>query len=331
MYSGMPRTNECFPVYTVGGRIGPDEPVSSSNSTFFSLSLLPPSPSPFHQFLSPLPTTNESDPTRIPSRFIDDETRSIASSSSFVDRFTPWNLIHCSFRNATNAMARGTASLYMLFSTFLRTVWVGRMYKLLSSKISPRYVLRELHLAKKRGRDSGHADFFIPNFLIYLLLPSFLPPIHRSSPPPPSMTRPYSISFFALPPSIPFFRPLPFSSIVPNPPSYSFPLLIPLSHAPSIHRTSFSPPLLLPSSFHLPFHFYFRFFHNFASIRYMLTGQWVSGKHLPLVSSSILFTIRLRHRICRGVHTFLTSKPGPFLFFHFYAFSPPPQAILTTI
>lgn len=89
----------------------------------FFLSLFPPpSPSPFHQFLPPLPTTNESDPTRIPSRFIDDETRSIASSSSFVDRFTPWNLIHCSFRNATNAMARGTASLYMLFSTFLRTV-----------------------------------------------------------------------------------------------------------------------------------------------------------------------------------------------------------------
>lgn len=109
MYSGMPRTNECFPVYTVGGRIGPDELMSSSNSTFFSLSLSF-SPPPFHQFLPPL-TTNESDPTRIPSRFIDDETRSIASSSSFVDRFTPWNLIHCSFRNATNAMARGTASL----------------------------------------------------------------------------------------------------------------------------------------------------------------------------------------------------------------------------
>lgn len=127
------------------------------------------------------------------------------------------------------------------------------MYKLLSSKISPRYVLRELHLAKKRGRDSGHADFFIPNFLIYLLLPSFLPPIHRSSPPPPSMTRPYSISFFALPPSIPFFRPLPFSSIVPNPPSYTSPLLIPLSHAPSILLFlllfSFHPPSIFLSIF----------------------------------------------------------------------------------
>lgn len=105
MYSGMPRTNECFPVYTVGGRIGPDQPMSSSNSTFF--------PSPLSSFLPPVDDkrigTNTNTHHLVSSTT--KHARLLLLLSSFADRFTPWNLIHCSFRNATNAMARGTASL----------------------------------------------------------------------------------------------------------------------------------------------------------------------------------------------------------------------------
>lgn len=61
---GCREQTNVFLFILLAGRIGPDELVSSSNSTFFPL------PSVF----LPPPTTNESDPTRIPtSRFIDDD------------------------------------------------------------------------------------------------------------------------------------------------------------------------------------------------------------------------------------------------------------------
>lgn len=315
MYSGMPRTNECFPVYTVGGRIGPDELMSSSNSTFFSLSLSLFLPLPSISFYLRWRQTNRIQHEYHLVSSTTKHARLLLLPLSWIDLPRGIWFIAVSEMQPTQWRVE-QHRCYMLFSTFLRTVWVGRMYKLLSSKISPRYVLRELHLAKKRGRDSGHADFFIPNFLIYLP-PSFLPPIHPSSPLPHFLHWPVMLLFHFLlrsSSSQPFLSP--FSYIVPNPPSYFHPPPLCSIYPPC---TSFSPS---PSVLTVPFHLYFRFFHNFASIRYVLTGQWVSGKHLPLVSSSILY--HPARRICRGVDT-LTSKPGPFLFFHFYAFSPHPR------
>lgn len=79
--------------------------MSSSNSTFF--------PPLFHQFLPPVDDkrigTNTNTHHLVSSTT--KHARLLLLLSSFADRFTPWNLIHCSFRNATNAMARGTASL----------------------------------------------------------------------------------------------------------------------------------------------------------------------------------------------------------------------------
>lgn len=176
------------------------------------------------------------------------------------------------------------------------------MYKLLSSKISPRYVLRELHLAKKRGRDSGHADFFHPQ-LPYLSPPSPLFS-HRSILllSPTSLTDPSLLLFHFLLRSSsfhPFLSPLPLllcrsksSFLSPPPPT--------LFHLSTVY---FFFSLLLPS---LPFLsvFIFGFFHNFAPMRYVLTGQWVSGEHLPPVSSSILYHPNAGwHRICHGAWT----------------------------
>lgn len=167
-----------------------------------------------------------------------------------------------------------------------------------------------------RPRRFFHSQLpYLSPSLFFATDPSFFSP-----PPLPSLTRhatiPFPSSLFLLP-TLPF---APCLSLI----SFQIPLLtsIPLPSVPrSIYPpcTSFSPS---PSVLTVPFHLYFRFFHNFASIRYVLTGQWVSGKHLPLVSSSILY--HPARRICRGVDT-LTSKPGPFLFFHFYAFSPHPR------
>lgn len=67
----------------------------------------------FHQFLPPVDDkrigTNTNTHHLVSSTT--EHARLLLLLSSFADRFTPWNLIHCSFRNATNAMARGTASL----------------------------------------------------------------------------------------------------------------------------------------------------------------------------------------------------------------------------
>lgn len=166
-------------------------------------------------------------------------------------------------------------------------------------KLAPDTSLENCIWQRNEGVIPATQIFFIPNFLIYLLLPPFFPTDPSFFPlPPPSLTRPYSysISFFALPPSIPFFRPFPFSCVVPNPPSYPLPHQLCSIYPP---YTSFSP-------FSLPFLsvFIFGFFHNFAPMRYVLTGQWVSGEHLPPVSSSILYHPNAGwHRICHGAWT----------------------------
>lgn len=179
MYSGMPRTNECFPVYTVGGRIGPDELMSSSNSTFFSLSLF--------------------SPPSLPSVFTSVDDKRIGSNTNTISFHRRRNTLDCFFflfrgsiypvesdslqfpkcnqRNgAWNSIA--VTCYFQRFSEPFESEECTNCYHL---KLVPDTSLENLHLAKKRGRDSGHADFFIPNFLIYLP-PSFLPPIHPSSP-----------------------------------------------------------------------------------------------------------------------------------------------------
>lgn len=130
---GCREQTNVFLFILLAGRIGPDELVSSSNSTFFPL------PSVFFHLRRRQTNRIQHEYQHLVSSTTTKHARRSIASSSFVDRFTPWNLIHCSFRNVANAMAHGTASLYTLFSTFLRTVSLGRMYKLLSSKISPRY------------------------------------------------------------------------------------------------------------------------------------------------------------------------------------------------
>ena len=315
MYSGMPRTNECFPVYTVGGRIGPDQPMSSSNSTFFSL----PSSISFYLQL----TTNESEPTRI-------HTISFHRRRNTLDCFfffppsridLPRGIWFIAVSEMQPTQWRVEQHrCYMLFSTFLRTVWVGRMYKLLSSKISPRYVLRELHLAKKRGRDSGHADFFHPQ-LPYLSPPSPLFS-HRSILllSPTSLTDPSLLLFHFLLRSSsfhPFLSPLPLllcrsksSFLSPPPPT--------LFHLSTVY---FFFSLLLT----VPFRLYFRFLSQFRPDALCADGPmgfrraFATGFFFHLVPSEC----RMAQDMPWGVDT-LTSKPGPFLFFHFYAFSPQP-------
>lgn len=166
-------------------------------------------------------------------------------------------------------------------------------------KLAPDTSLENCIWQRNEGVIPATQIFFIPNFLIYLLLPPFFPtdPSFFSLPPP-SLTRPYSysISFFALPP---FLSPLPLllcrsksSFLSPPPPT--------LFHLSTVY---FFFSLLLPS---LPFLsvFIFGFFHNFAPMRYVLTGQWVSGEHLPPVSSSILYHPNAGwHRICHGAWT----------------------------
>lgn len=209
---------------------------------------------------------------------------------------------------------------YMLFSTFLRTVWVERMYKLLSSKISPRYVLRELHLAKKRGRDSGHADFFHPQ-LPYLSPPSPLFS-HRSIllPSPTSLTDPSLLLFHFLLRSSSL-------SFAPSPSLMSFQILLlipsPTNSVPSIHRILLFLPS--PSVLTVPFRLYFRFLSQFRPDALCADGPmgfrraFATGFFFHLVPSEC----RMAQDMPWGVDT-LTSKPGPFLFFHFYAFSPQP-------
>lgn len=318
MYSGMPRTNECFPVYTVGGRIGPDELMSSSNSTFFSLSLFP--------------------PPSLPSVFTSVDDKRIGSNTNTISFHRRRNTLDCFFflfrgsiypvesdslqfpkcnqRNgAWNSIA--VTCYFQRFSEPFESEECTNCYHL---KLVPDTSLENCIWQRNEGVIPATQIFSFPTSL-FISLPPFC---HRSIlplPSPTSFTDPscyYSISFFALPPSTLSFAPC--LSLI----SFQIPLLtsIPLPSVPrSIYPpcTSFSPS---PSVLTVPFHLYFRFFHNFASIRYVLTGQWVSGKHLPLVSSSILY--HPARRICRGVDT-LTSKPGPFLFFHFYAFSPHPR------
>lgn len=93
--------------------------------------------------------------------------RSIASSSFPLGRFTSWNLIHCSFRNAKiNAMARASARLLPIFNVPLnrwsREECTNCHYlKLVADTFLENCIWRE------RGRDSGHAIFF-PSQLSYL-------------------------------------------------------------------------------------------------------------------------------------------------------------------
>lgn len=192
--------------------------------------------------------------------------RSIASSSFPLGRFTSWNLIHCSFRNAKiNAMARASARLLPIFNVPLnrwsREECTNCHYlKLVADTFLENCIWRE------RGRDSGHAIFF-PSQLSYLspFFHLFSPAICRSSLTP--FGDPFLLHFlspFFLPSFLPSVRPahriLGFL-IVHEPPYYE-----PLSTYPPV---SFS----CPSSFPCPFSFYpcdpslFSFFRNFASIR----------------------------------------------------------------
>lgn len=141
--------------------------------------------------------------------------------------------------------------------------------------------------------------------LPYLSPPSLFLPIDPSLLPHPSPLDPFLIPFPLLP--LLSFAPRP-SRIVPNPSPPHHLSTVPLLPPYFLFLLSFRP--YVPSQFRLEF-------------RYVLTGQWVSGKHLPLVSSSIFHHdwYRMPGHACTRTHTF-TSKPGPFLFY-FYAFSPP--------
>lgn len=133
--------------------------------------------------------------------------RSIASSSFPLGRFTSWNLIHCSFRNAKiNAMARASARLLPIFNVPLnrwsREECTNCHYlKLVADTFLENCIWRE------RGRDSGHAIFF-PSQLSYLS-PFFYLFFPRSVVllSLPSVTRSYCISF-RLSSSPRFFLPL---------------------------------------------------------------------------------------------------------------------------
>lgn len=122
--------------------------------------------------------------------------RSIASSSFPLGRFTSWNLIHCSFRNAKiNAMARASARLLPIFNVPLnrwsREECTNCHYlKLVADTFLENCIWRE------RGRDSGHAIFFFPpSFLIYLHSSIFFSPRSVVLLSLPSVTRSYCISF----------------------------------------------------------------------------------------------------------------------------------------
>lgn len=176
----------------------------------------------FHQFLPPVDDKRIG--TNTPSRFIDDETRSIASSS-FLLRGSIYpvesdslQFPKCNQRNgAWNSIA--VTCYFQRFSEPFESEECTNCYHL---KLAPDTSLENCIWQRNEGVIPATQIFFIPNFLIYLLLPPFFPtdPSFFSLPPP-SLTRPYSysISFFALPPSIPFFHPFPFSYVVPNPPS----------------------------------------------------------------------------------------------------------------
>lgn len=255
MYSGMPRTNECFPVYTVGGRIGPDELMSSSNSTFFSLSLFP--------------------PPSLPSVFTSVDDKRIGSNANTISFHRRRNTLDCFFflfrgsiypvesdslqfpkcnqRNgAWNSIA--VTCYFQRFSEPFESEECTNCYHL---KLVPDTSLENCIWQRNEGVIPATQIFSFPTSL-FISLPPFC---HRSIlllPSLTSFTDPscyYSISFFALPPPNPFFRPLPFSYIVPNPPSYFHPPpLCSTLHLSTVHfffSFSFRPYRSFPSLFSL--------------------------------------------------------------------------------
>lgn len=160
------------------------------------------------------------------------------------------------------------------------------MYELPLSKISRRYVLRELHLARTRAWFRPRNFFFPPSFLIYLHSSIFFSPRSVVLLSLPSVTRSYCISF-RLSSSPRFFLPL--DQHTESLAFLSSMNLLTTNHFPRIHQCPFPvlPPFPVLSPSIPATHLYFR---SFAiSPRYARAdGPMGFRKAFATVSSSIL-------------------------------------------